>query len=83
MVSHEGPARRLWMGPQFCFKMLQSTGSTMLLSSASSALISNRSQIQIPPSSSPPSGQDNHLYVSSGGSNHDLYVDEMDLHSLK
>uniref|UniRef100_UPI00358F517D BCAS3 microtubule associated cell migration factor isoform X1 n=1 Tax=Myxine glutinosa TaxID=7769 RepID=UPI00358F517D len=40
IVTHTGPHRRLWMGPQFQFKTVQSSGQTMVLSSSSSALLS-------------------------------------------
>lgn len=82
MISHEGPARRLWMGPQFCFKIRQSTGSTTLLSSGSSALISNR--VQIPISGSPPGNGDGYPICTPVGSHQDVYIDDdMDLQSLK
>ncbi|XP_078722069.1 BCAS3 microtubule associated cell migration factor isoform X1 [Lampetra fluviatilis] len=42
IVTHSGPHRRLWMGPQFTFKTLQlPPGQTMLVSSNSSALLSH------------------------------------------
>ncbi|XP_077865334.1 BCAS3 microtubule associated cell migration factor-like [Saccoglossus kowalevskii] len=40
MVTHAGPHRRLWMGPQFQFKTFNSPVSTTVLSSQSSALLS-------------------------------------------
>jgi len=35
MVTHDSPARRLWMGPQFHFKPVQSAGNTHVLSAVS------------------------------------------------
>ncbi|GAB1604473.1 breast carcinoma-amplified sequence 3-like [Argonauta hians] len=40
MITHAGPHRRLWMGPQFSFKTYQSSHCTTVLSSNSSALLS-------------------------------------------
>ncbi|XP_070573678.1 LOW QUALITY PROTEIN: BCAS3 microtubule associated cell migration factor-like, partial [Ptychodera flava] len=40
MLTHAGPHRRLWMGPQFQFKTFNSAVSTTVLSSQSSALLS-------------------------------------------
>ncbi|XP_074641601.1 BCAS3 microtubule associated cell migration factor-like isoform X2 [Tubulanus polymorphus] len=40
IVTHVGPHRRLWMGPQFSFKTFQNTQNTTVLSSNSSALLS-------------------------------------------
>ncbi|XP_039270826.2 BCAS3 microtubule associated cell migration factor-like isoform X1 [Styela clava] len=78
MITHEGPARRLWMGPQFCFKIRQSTGCTKLLSSGSSALISDRTSIPI--SGSPPGNGEGY----SVGNHADAYLDDdIDLQSLK
>ncbi|XP_038074360.1 breast carcinoma-amplified sequence 3-like isoform X2 [Patiria miniata] len=41
MVTHAGPHRRLWMGPQFKFKTVPQPSSTTVLSSTSSALLSD------------------------------------------
>ncbi|KAL3858527.1 hypothetical protein ACJMK2_013112 [Sinanodonta woodiana] len=38
--THAGPHRRLWMGPQFSFKTYQNVQNTTVLSSTSSALLS-------------------------------------------
>ncbi|KAK3588836.1 hypothetical protein CHS0354_035977 [Potamilus streckersoni] len=40
IVTHIGPHRRLWMGPQFSFKTYQNIHNTTVLSSTSSALLS-------------------------------------------
>ncbi|XP_077996279.1 BCAS3 microtubule associated cell migration factor-like [Glandiceps talaboti] len=40
ILTHAGPHRRLWMGPQFQFKTFNSAVSTTVLSSQSSALLS-------------------------------------------
>ncbi|CAH1800471.1 unnamed protein product, partial [Owenia fusiformis] len=40
IVTHIGPHRRLWMGPQFSFKTFQNVTNTTVLSSNSSALLS-------------------------------------------
>ncbi|XP_064652117.1 BCAS3 microtubule associated cell migration factor-like isoform X2 [Lineus longissimus] len=40
IVTHIGPHRRLWMGPQFSFKTFQTPQNTTILSSNSSALLS-------------------------------------------
>lgn len=40
MITHAGPHRRLWMGPQFSFKTFQGSGSTVL-SSSSAVLLSD------------------------------------------
>ncbi|XP_041457041.1 breast carcinoma-amplified sequence 3-like isoform X2 [Lytechinus variegatus] len=39
MVTHAGPHRHLWMGPQFVFKTVPQPSSTTILSSSSSALL--------------------------------------------
>ena len=41
MVTHTGPHRRLWMGPQFQFKTVPQPSSTAVLSATSSALLSD------------------------------------------
>ncbi|XP_012946311.1 breast carcinoma-amplified sequence 3 isoform X3 [Aplysia californica] len=41
IITHQGPHRRLWMGPQFSFKTYQSPQSTTVLSSSSSSLFSS------------------------------------------
>ncbi|CAL8336340.1 unnamed protein product [Boreogadus saida] len=38
IVTHTGPHRRLWMGPQFQFKTIQPSGQTTVISSSSSVL---------------------------------------------
>ncbi|XP_031735766.1 breast carcinoma-amplified sequence 3-like [Anarrhichthys ocellatus] len=38
IVTHTGPHRRLWMGPQFQFKTLHPSGQTTVISSSSSVL---------------------------------------------
>ncbi|KAK0054201.1 breast carcinoma-amplified sequence 3 isoform X1, partial [Biomphalaria pfeifferi] len=40
IITHVGPHRRLWMGPQFSFKTYQNPQSTTVLSSSSSSLFS-------------------------------------------
>lgn len=45
MITHAGPHRRLWMGPQFSFKTFQGSGSTVL-SSSSAVLLSDGSECQ-------------------------------------
>lgn len=40
IITHVGPHRRLWMGPQFSFKTYQNVHNTTVLSSNSSALLS-------------------------------------------
>ncbi|XP_076801852.1 BCAS3 microtubule associated cell migration factor-like isoform X2 [Clavelina lepadiformis] len=65
MVTHEGPSRRLWMGPQFCFKHLVSTGSTHVLSSVSSALLSNQQRPLV-------DGE-------TAGNTNDIYGEELDI----
>lgn len=40
MVTHVGPHRRLWMGPQFSFKTYQNPQTTTIISSTSSSLFS-------------------------------------------
>uniref|UniRef100_A0A672HFB1 BCAS3 microtubule associated cell migration factor n=1 Tax=Salarias fasciatus TaxID=181472 RepID=A0A672HFB1_SALFA len=41
IVTHTGPHRRLWMGPQFQFKTIQPSGQTTVISSSSSVLQSH------------------------------------------
>uniref|UniRef100_A0A3B3U6X4 BCAS3 microtubule associated cell migration factor n=1 Tax=Poecilia latipinna TaxID=48699 RepID=A0A3B3U6X4_9TELE len=41
IVTHTGPHRRLWMGPQFQFKTIHSSGQTTVISSSSSVLQSH------------------------------------------
>ncbi|XP_064206143.1 BCAS3 microtubule associated cell migration factor-like isoform X4 [Anguilla rostrata] len=43
IVTHTGPHRRLWMGPQFQFKTLHPSGQTTVISSSSSVLQSQGS----------------------------------------
>lgn len=40
MITHIGPHRRLWMGPQFSFKTYQNVQNTTVLSAQSSSLLS-------------------------------------------
>ncbi|CAL1548389.1 unnamed protein product, partial [Lymnaea stagnalis] len=40
IITHVGPHRRLWMGPQFSFKTIQNPQTTTVLSSSSSSLFS-------------------------------------------
>ncbi|KFM78155.1 Breast carcinoma-amplified sequence 3-like protein, partial [Stegodyphus mimosarum] len=40
IITHAGPHRRLWMGPQFSFQTFQHSSNTTVLSSSSSALLS-------------------------------------------
>lgn len=49
IVTHTGPHRRLWMGPQFQFKTLHPSGQTTVISSSSSVLQSQGpSEVQQP-----------------------------------
>uniref|UniRef100_A0A3Q2Q3X4 BCAS3 microtubule associated cell migration factor n=1 Tax=Fundulus heteroclitus TaxID=8078 RepID=A0A3Q2Q3X4_FUNHE len=49
IVTHTGPHRRLWMGPQFQFKTIHPSGQTTVISSSSSVLQSHGpSDIQQP-----------------------------------
>ncbi|XP_030101542.1 BCAS3 microtubule associated cell migration factor isoform X3 [Mus musculus] len=41
IVTHTGPHRRLWMGPQFHFKTIQTSGQTTVISTSSSVLQSH------------------------------------------
>ncbi|XP_073471354.1 BCAS3 microtubule associated cell migration factor isoform X4 [Aquarana catesbeiana] len=41
IVTHTGPHRRLWMGPQFQFKTIHPSGQTTVISSSSSVLHSH------------------------------------------
>ncbi|KAL5017211.1 hypothetical protein ScPMuIL_006800 [Solemya velum] len=41
IITHTGPHRRLWMGPQFSFKTYQNINNTTVISSSSSALLSH------------------------------------------
>lgn len=50
IITHAGPHRRLWMGPQFTFKTFQHVANTTVLSPESSALLSQSPEI---PHSSP------------------------------
>ncbi|XP_028321108.1 BCAS3 microtubule associated cell migration factor isoform X1 [Gouania willdenowi] len=43
IVTHTGPHRRLWMGPQFQFKTIQPSGQTTVISSSSSVIQSHGS----------------------------------------
>ncbi|KAM6946465.1 BCAS3 microtubule associated cell migration factor [Aplochiton taeniatus] len=43
IVTHTGPHRRLWMGPQFQFKTIHPSGQTTVISSSSSVLQSQGS----------------------------------------
>lgn len=56
MLTHAGPHRRLWMGPQFSFKTYQNSQCTTVLSSSSSALLSQNPESPI--CSSEISGED-------------------------
>ncbi|XP_013379441.1 LOW QUALITY PROTEIN: breast carcinoma-amplified sequence 3-like [Lingula anatina] len=48
IITHAGPHRRLWMGPQFSFKTFQNTqNTTTVLSSNSSVLLSQSPETQI------------------------------------
>lgn len=47
IITHMGPHRRLWMGPQFCFKTYQNVQNTTVLSSQSSALLSQSPEINL------------------------------------
>ncbi|XP_061775314.1 breast carcinoma-amplified sequence 3 [Nerophis ophidion] len=49
IVTHTGPHRRLWMGPQFQFKTIHPSGQTTVISSSSSVL-----QSQGPPDAQQP-----------------------------
>lgn len=42
-----GPHRRLWMGPQFSFKTYQNVQNTTVLSSQSSALLSQSPEVNL------------------------------------
>ncbi|XP_054711123.1 BCAS3 microtubule associated cell migration factor-like [Uloborus diversus] len=44
IITHAGPHRRLWMGPQFSFQTFQHSSNTTVLSSNSSALFSQSSE---------------------------------------
>ena len=46
IITHPGPHRRLWMGPQFSFKTFQGSGTTTVLSSNSSVLLSQSPESQ-------------------------------------
>ena len=43
IVTHEGPNRRLWMGPQFSFKTFQHASSAANVVSSSSAVLLSQS----------------------------------------
>ncbi|KAK3084553.1 hypothetical protein FSP39_015274, partial [Pinctada imbricata] len=47
IITHVGPHRRLWMGPQFSFKTYQNVQNTTVLSSNSSALLSQSPEVNI------------------------------------
>ncbi|XP_041348624.1 breast carcinoma-amplified sequence 3-like [Gigantopelta aegis] len=47
IITHIGPHRRLWMGPQFSFKTYQNMQNTTVLSSTSSALLSHSPESNI------------------------------------
>ena len=44
IVTHAGPHRRLWMGPQFTFKTYNSTGSGLVIFSYKSVKMKEREQ---------------------------------------
>ena len=46
IITHAGPHRRLWMGPQFSFKTFQ-TQQTTVLASNSSILLSQSPEAQV------------------------------------
>ncbi|XP_042899479.1 BCAS3 microtubule associated cell migration factor isoform X2 [Parasteatoda tepidariorum] len=48
IITHAGPHRRLWMGPQFSFQTFQHSSNTTVLSSNSSALLSQSPDSQTP-----------------------------------
>ncbi|XP_055022923.1 breast carcinoma-amplified sequence 3 [Boleophthalmus pectinirostris] len=70
IVTHTGPHRRLWMGPQFQFKTLHPSGQTTVISSSSS-VISSSSVLQ----TQGPSEVQQPLL--------DFDTDDMDLQSLR
>ena len=45
IITHSGPHRRLWMGPQFSFKTFQGSGT--VVSSSSSCLLSQSPEAQL------------------------------------
>ncbi|XP_048741854.2 BCAS3 microtubule associated cell migration factor-like isoform X2 [Ostrea edulis] len=47
IITHVGPHRRLWMGPQFSFKTYQNVQNTTVLSSQSSALLSQSPEVNL------------------------------------
>ncbi|XP_033748515.1 breast carcinoma-amplified sequence 3-like [Pecten maximus] len=47
IITHVGPHRRLWMGPQFSFKTYQNVHNTTVLSSNSSALLSQSPEANV------------------------------------
>lgn len=47
IITHMGPHRRLWMGPQFSFKTYQNVQNTTVLSSQSSALLSQSPEVNL------------------------------------
>ncbi|XP_025089227.1 breast carcinoma-amplified sequence 3-like isoform X1 [Pomacea canaliculata] len=47
IITHAGPHRRLWMGPQFVFKTYQNTQNTTVLSSSSPSLLSQSPETQV------------------------------------
>ncbi|ELU13646.1 hypothetical protein CAPTEDRAFT_150615 [Capitella teleta] len=46
IITHAGPHRRLWMGPQFSFKTFQGSGCTTVLSANSSVMLSQSPECQ-------------------------------------
>ncbi|XP_063448819.1 BCAS3 microtubule associated cell migration factor-like [Mytilus trossulus] len=47
IITHIGPHRRLWMGPQFSFKTYQNVQNTTVLSAQSSALLSQTPETNV------------------------------------
>uniref|UniRef100_T1J6D8 BCAS3 microtubule associated cell migration factor n=1 Tax=Strigamia maritima TaxID=126957 RepID=T1J6D8_STRMM len=48
IITHAGPHRRLWMGPQFTFQTFQQQANTTIVSSSSNALFSQTSETPAP-----------------------------------
>ncbi|XP_050411358.1 BCAS3 microtubule associated cell migration factor isoform X1 [Patella vulgata] len=49
IITHVGPHRRLWMGPQFSFKTIQNAQNTTVVSSTSSSLFSGSPDLHSSP----------------------------------
>ncbi|XP_022258482.1 breast carcinoma-amplified sequence 3-like isoform X1 [Limulus polyphemus] len=60
IITHAGPPRRLWMGPQFTFKTFHHSSNTTVLSSTSSALLSDSPEISSSTLDFQPDGEDLH-----------------------